>query len=164
MSSPVLARAQTGAPEVELNDLIVSQNSVFGQLVAMCTFRDFHPLAVATATGSSAIESAALRLHQQILDGWLKLSLLEQKRDVATYLSHIDADPAALASLVARAQDLTPEGSTRAQRDLLVHNLAIVSLVLAHEWNAEQANRVRPIAASDAEESVAPPAKNVMAA
>jgi hypothetical protein len=39
-----------------------------------------------------------------------------------------------------------------------------VSLVLAHEWNAEQANRVRPIAASDAEESVAPPAKNVMAA
>ena len=125
---------------------------------------DFHPLGVATATGISAIELAARRLHRQVLDGWLNLSLLEQKRDVAAYLSHIGAAPAALASLVARAQELMPEGSMRAEQDLFVHNLAIVYLVLAHEWNAEQSNRVRTIGAKDSGESVVPPAGNVMAA
>jgi hypothetical protein len=157
MSSPVLALGQTGAPEV--NDLIANQNSVFGQLVALRTFRDFHPLGAAAETGRSAVESAARRLHQQILDG-----LLEQKRDVAAYLSHIGEEPVALSSLVARAQELTPESATRTQLDLFVHNLAIVYLVLAHEWNAGQAKRVRPIAAQGAEEPTASPAQKVMAA
>src|ERR1035441_1604926 len=109
MSSPILALGQTSAPE--LNDLIVNQTSVFGQLVAMCTFRDFRPLGMAKQTGSPAIESAARRLHQEILDGWLNLSVPEQKRDVAAYLVRIGADPAALAGLVSRAQELTPEGA-----------------------------------------------------
>jgi hypothetical protein len=162
MSSSVLALGQTGAPEV--NDLIANQNSVFGQLIALRTFRDFRPLGAATETGRSVVESAAQRLHQQILDGWLKLSLLEQKRDVAAYLSHIGEEPVALSSLVARAQELTPESATRTQLDLFVHNLAIVYLVLAHEWNAGQAKRVRPIAAQGAEEPDDPPARKVMAA
>ncbi|MGP8247255.1 MAG: hypothetical protein ACLQVN_22420 [Bryobacteraceae bacterium] len=162
MSSPILAPGQTSAPE--LNDLIVNQTSVFGQLVAMCTFRDFRPLGMAKQTGGAAIEPAARRLHQEILDGWLNLSLPEQKRDLTTYLACIGADPAALAGLVARAQELTPEGSMPEQRDLFVHNLAIVYLMLAHEWNPEPAARVRPITAKNAEEPAGPPAKNVIAA
>lgn len=90
---------------------------------------------------------SARRLHQRILDGWLKLSLLEQKREVAACLVDIDAEPASLASLVARAQELTPESATRAQLDLFVHHLAM-----------------RPIAAQSAGAATAPLAEKVMAA
>jgi hypothetical protein len=163
MSLPRSVLAQTGEPE--LNDLIANQASVLGQLVAMSTFRDFRPLSTtANQAGRSGMESAARRLHQGILDGWLNLSMLEQKRDVAAYLSEIGSDPAALAGLVARAPELTPEGSMPAQRDLFIHELAIIYLMLAHEWNSEPANRVRPIAAKGAEQSADPPPKEVIAA
>ena len=67
MSSRSLALGQISAPE--WNDLIVNQTSVFGQLVAMCTFRDLRPSGMARQSGSEAIESAARRLHQHILNG-----------------------------------------------------------------------------------------------
>jgi hypothetical protein len=162
MSSPVLAHGQTFVPE--LNDLVRNQTSALGRLVAICTFRDFRLMGSANESGSQAIEWATRRLHQEILNSWLSLSLLEQKCDVAGYLMQINEDPASLVSLVARAEELMPEGSIRAQQDQFAHSLATVYALLTQEWNREPANRVWPIAAKNREESVVPPATNVIAA
>jgi hypothetical protein len=161
--SPTISGAEaSGAPE--LAALIAGQTSQFGQLVALCTFRDFNPLGLATRSGGSAMEPWARRLHEQILDRWLSLPLAQQKRDVAAYLARIGAEPAALGVLVARAEDLTPEGSMPVQRDLFAQNLAIVYLMLMHEWDDGPANRVYPFARKETEGPTDALAKNVIAA
>ena len=162
MSSPVLAHGQTSVPE--LNDLIRDQTSVLGKLVAIRTFRDFRLQAAGNGSGNLAMEWATRRLHQEILNSWLNLSLPEQKRDVAAYLLQINEEPASLASLVAKAEELMPEGSIPAQLDQFAHNLATVYGLLTHEWHREPANRIWPIAPKDREKPVDPSAANVIAA
>ncbi len=129
----VNSQSPANNPALELYDLLMQNQSIFGRLVQVAGLRAPGSKDLPDRFRTASLDQAMSRWHQAFFMEWIALSLSQQQHDVDIYWTALGRTADQLKRIREEGEAAIPPLVEWAERQYFLQNLAFIHTVFSHQ-------------------------------